>query len=146
MGGEYGVVTVIEGQLNLERAVVLQFGGSVAADRIALVKAAPVKKDNAPAVFKLGGGVDCAKAKLGPAPSTDLQIGGSGEIEIVAIPQIGGDDPPAADDFATGWAAHAAPAPCAYRGSGPRRDHPTQTRRWAREAAATRARERQCHW
>jgi hypothetical protein len=34
----------------------LQFGRSAAA-RITLVKAAPVKQDNAPAVFEFGGGV-----------------------------------------------------------------------------------------
>jgi len=70
----------------ISRAIVLQFGRSVAADRIALVKAAPVKKDNAPAVFEFGGGVDCTKPKLGPARSTDLLIGWTDEIEIIAIP------------------------------------------------------------
>ena len=58
VGGEDGVVTVVERQLDFERAVVLQFGRSVAADRIALVKAAPVKKDDAPAVFEFGGSLD----------------------------------------------------------------------------------------
>ena len=100
MDGENGVVTFVEGQLDFERAVVLQFGRSVAADRIALVKAAPVKKDNAPAVFEFGGGVDCTKAKLGPALSTDLQIGWSGEIEILAI-----DLPP--EKWTPGYAAFA---------------------------------------
>jgi hypothetical protein len=40
-----------------------------------LVKAAPAKEDDAPAVFELGSGVDRAKGKLGPALSTDLEIG-----------------------------------------------------------------------
>ena len=86
MSGENGVVTVIEGQLDFERAIVMQLGRSVAADPIALVKATPVKKDHAPAVFEFGGGVDCTKAKLGPALSTDLEIGWCDEIEVIAIP------------------------------------------------------------
>ena len=52
MGGEDGLVTVVECELDFERAIVLQFGRSIAADRIALVKAAPVKKHDAPAVFE----------------------------------------------------------------------------------------------
>jgi hypothetical protein len=72
VGGEDGVVTTIKRQRDFKRAVVVQFGRSVAADRIALVKAAPVKKDNAAAVFEFGGGADRTKAKLGPPVSTDL--------------------------------------------------------------------------
>jgi len=45
-----------------------------------------VEKDNAPTVFEFGGGVDCTKPKLSPARSTDLLIGWTDEIEIIAIP------------------------------------------------------------
>ena len=109
VSGEGGIVAIIEGQLNFESTVVLQLGRSAAGDLVTLVKAAPAKEDDAPPVFELGSGVDRAKGKLGPALSTDLEMGWSGEIEIIAIPQIGRDDPPAPDHFATGRAAHAAP-------------------------------------
>jgi hypothetical protein len=42
-------------------------------------------------------GVDSTKGELGPAVIADLEMGRLDEIEIVAVPKIGLDDPPSAD-------------------------------------------------
>ena len=51
------------------------------------------------AIFEFGSGVDGTEGKLGPAVIADLEIGRFDEIEIVAVPQIGLDDPPSASEF-----------------------------------------------
>jgi len=70
------------------------------------MNAAPPERDDAGAIFEFGSGVDGAEGKLGPAVIADLEIGRFDKIEIVAIPKIGLEDPPPANQFARGWASH----------------------------------------
>ena len=98
--GEDGVVAVVEGQLDLDRAVVRQLGGAVAGDRVAFVEAAPAEENDGLRVLQCAAGGDAAEGKLGPPVAADLEVGRLDPIEVIAVPQIGRDDAPAADQFA----------------------------------------------
>jgi hypothetical protein len=104
--GEDGVVTIVERQLDFEGAIVLQFGRAIARDLVAFVEAAPSEKNDSSAVFDFGGGLDGTEGKFCPTVTTHPEIGWPREIEVVAIPQIGFDNPPLADEFAGGRAHH----------------------------------------
>jgi len=51
-----------------------------------------------------------AEGELCPAIAADGQMHRPGQVKIGAIPGVGRDDLPTADDLACGWPAHA-PAP-----------------------------------
>src|SRR6516164_2396361 len=99
------VVAIVEGQLDFDGAVILQLGRSVSTNFVSLVKAAPAEKHDAAAIFEFARSIDGAENKFGPAVIGDLEIGRFDEIEVVAIPQIGLDDPPPANQLA-GRAGH----------------------------------------
>ena len=86
---EDGIVAVVEGEFDLDGAVVLKFGRSVAGDLVALVEAMPSEEDGALGVFELCGGMDDAEGELRPSVVADPEIGRLDEIEIVAIPYVG---------------------------------------------------------
>jgi len=108
--GEDGVVTIVERQLDFEGAIVLQFGRAIARDLVAFVEAVPSEKDDSSAIFDFGGGRDGTEGKFCPTVTTHSKIGWAREIEIIATPQIGFDNPPLADEFAGGRARHGANA------------------------------------
>jgi len=108
--GEDGVVTIVERQLDFKGAIVLQFGRAIARDLIAFVEAAPSEKNDSSAVLDFGGGFDGTEGKFCPTVTTHPEIGWPRKIEIVAIPQIGFDNPPLAKEFAGGRAHHGADA------------------------------------
>jgi hypothetical protein len=60
---------------------------------VAFVEAAPSEKNDSSAVFDFGGGLDGTEGKFCPTVTTHPEIGWPREIEIVAIPQIGFDNP-----------------------------------------------------
>src|SRR5215471_16473771 len=108
--GEDGIVAVVERELDLDRAVVLQFGRSVAGDLIAFVKAAPAEEDDGLGVFDLAAGGDASEGKFRPPVAADLKVGRLDHIEIVAVPQIGFDNLPTANQFTHCRAGHGAAA------------------------------------
>lgn len=73
----------------------MQFGRC--GDLVAFVETAPTEEDDGTGVFEFAAGGDTAEGERRPAVAGDLEIGRLDKIEVVAIPQIGFDDPPAAD-------------------------------------------------
>ena len=108
LGCEGGVVAVVERQLDLEGAVVLKFGGGVARDFVAFIAAILVEEDDSLGVFDLAAGLEGTEGELGAAVVADREMRRLGQIEIVAIPEIGPGDPPPPDDLAHIGAAHGA--------------------------------------
>src|SRR5947209_6739288 len=94
------IVPSIERQLYFDSAIVLQLGRSTAGDFISFVKSAPSEKNDCLAVFELHGGLDHPECKLAPAIPSDLDIGRLNKIEVIAVPNIRFENPPAADDLA----------------------------------------------
>jgi hypothetical protein len=63
---EDGFVTVVVGELNLDRPVVEEFGGSFALDLIAFFTSVPAKADRVAGVFDLEDGLESAEGDSRP--------------------------------------------------------------------------------
>jgi hypothetical protein len=87
-------------------AVILEFGRSVAGDLFAFVETAPAEEDDSTGIFELAARRDAPEGEFRSSLVPDLEIGRLDEIKIVPIPQIGLDDPPPADKFASSGAGH----------------------------------------
>ena len=86
--------------------VVFEFGRSGAADLVAFVETRPIEENDAAAALEFQGGVDGAEGELASSVPGKGYLGRLDQIEIVAIPEIGLDDPPPADQFTARGGAH----------------------------------------
>src|SRR5262245_50791415 len=103
---EDGLVAVVVGESDFDRAVVEQFGVAVAADFVHLVATAPREEDHRWAVADIEAGLQSAEGNLAVVVCPDGDRGGPVEVEIIAIPQIGLDDAPASDQLAARGRSH----------------------------------------
>jgi hypothetical protein len=99
----------VVGELDLDCAVVEEFGGSFALDLVAFFASVPAKADRVAGLFDLEDGLESAESDFA-APRGDRQGRRTAEIEVSAIPEIGFDDPPAADQAAVGRGLHVEPS------------------------------------
>jgi hypothetical protein len=86
----------VVGEFNLDRPVVEGFGGSFAFDRVALLASGPAEADRVAGVFHFEAGLQGAEGDFA-ALRGDRDGRRTAEIEVGAIPEVGLDDPPAAD-------------------------------------------------
>lgn len=103
MGLENGLFAKMVSELDLEGAVVEKLGRTGAFDVVRLVEAFPCKERHGAAVFEVEAGLHGAEPDLAAAIGADGDRGGPDQVEMIAISQIGLDNPPAADDLAVGW-------------------------------------------
>ena len=94
------------GELDFERAVVLEFGRSGSGDLVSLVEAGPGEEDQRPGVFEVEAGLHGCEGDLAVAVGLDDDHGRLGQVEMVAVPYIGLDDPPPADQLTVHGCAH----------------------------------------
>ena len=94
-------------ELDLQRAVIEQFGGSGAADLVHFVEPGPGEEDRGAAVLEIEAGLHGSEGDLAMAVGSNDHHGEVDEIEVVAIPQIGLDDPSFADQRMGGHVDHA---------------------------------------
>jgi hypothetical protein len=83
------------GELNLDRAIVEEFGGSFAINLVALFATDPMEADRIASVFDFEAGLQGAEGDFA-ALRGDRQPRGAAEVEVSAIPEVGLDDPPSA--------------------------------------------------
>ena len=102
------------GEFDLDRAVVEEFGGSFAADLVAFVGSGPAKPIESRA-YSTSRPASMAPKAISPPCAVIVSVAGPHEIEVSAIPDIGLDDPPPADQSAVRRGLHAA-APGAWAG------------------------------
>jgi hypothetical protein len=105
-GLEDGFVTVSVGELDLDRAVFEEFGRSFAVDLVAFLASGPVEADRIARVFDLEAGLQGAEGDFA-ALRGDRQGRWAAEVEVSAVPEVGFDDPPAADQAAVRRGPHA---------------------------------------
>ena len=86
------------GEGDLDGAVVVEFGGAGTSDFVAFVEAGPGEEDHRAAVFELEAGLHGAVGDLAMAVGADGHGGGDDQVEVVTIPQVGLDEPAAADE------------------------------------------------
>jgi hypothetical protein len=89
-------------ELDLKGAVFKHFDRTGASDVVHLVEAFPGEEHHGAAVFEVETGLHGTEDDLAPAIGADGERGGSDQVEMGAIPYIGLDDPPAADDLLVG--------------------------------------------
>jgi hypothetical protein len=83
--------------LDLQRAVVEEFGGPRASDFVHFVEALPVEGDVGASIGEFEARLERAEGDL-PAPvGADVQHGRPAEVEVVSLPEVGCDDPPPTD-------------------------------------------------
>jgi hypothetical protein len=99
------LVAVVVCELDLEGAVVEKFGGSFAID-LAFLASGPVEADRVARVFDFEAGFQGAEGDFA-ALRGDRQRRRAAEIEVSAVPEVGLDDPPAADQPAIRRGLHA---------------------------------------
>ena len=95
---------------DLDCAVVEQFGGAVAASLVHLVKASPCEEHHGLAVAEVEAGLNGAEGDCAAIVSADCKRGGAAQVELGAIPDIGFDNTPWANQGAVGERAHAGAA------------------------------------
>ena len=103
---EEGFIAVVVGEFDLDRAVVEEFGGSFASDLVAFVASGPAEADRVAGVFDIETSLHGSKGDFA-ALRGDGQRRRTAEVEVIAIPKVGLDDPPAADQAAVGRGLHA---------------------------------------
>jgi len=89
----------VVGELDLDRAVVEEFGGPFAIDLVAFVASDPMKADRVACVFDFVTGLRGAKGDFASLCS-DRQPRRPAEIEVSPVPEVDLDDPPTADQSA----------------------------------------------
>lgn len=87
-------------EVDFERAVVFEVGGALAGDLVAFVAAVPVEPDGISCVREIETGFEGAGRDLAMTVGADDKPRRIGEVEIISIPQVGGDDSSAADHLA----------------------------------------------
>ena len=87
-------------------AVVEQLGGPIALDLVAFLASGPTEADRVAGVFDFKAGFQGAEGDFA-AFGSDRQHRRTTEIEVSAVPDVGLDDPPAADQAAVRRGLHA---------------------------------------
>jgi hypothetical protein len=103
---EDGFVAISVCELDLESAVVEEFGGPFALNLVAFLAAGPVKANRVPGIFDFQAGLQGAEGDFATMVG-DRDRRCPTEIEMIAIPDVGLDDPPAADQSAVRWGLQA---------------------------------------
>ena len=70
-------------------------------------KSFPREPDRRPAVFDVEAGLESAEGDFAATVVGDRDGRWPTEVEMIAIPNVGLDDPPTADECAVRWRAHA---------------------------------------
>ena len=83
------------GEGDLDRAIIKQFGVAVAGDLVDIVKSGPLEVDQVLAVAEIEARLQRAESDFTMALGSDRNRCRLDQVEMVAIPQIGLDDPPA---------------------------------------------------
>ena len=91
---------------DLDEAVIEKFGGSFSGDFVALVESGSREGDGGPAVFDVERRLHGAEGDFAMVASPDRDRRRTAEVEIIAIPDVGFDDPPAADQLVVRRRAH----------------------------------------
>ena len=104
---EDSFVAVSVFKLDLDRAVVEEFGGPFAIDFVAFFATGPVEADRVACVFDFETGLQSAEGDFA-ALRGDRQLRRAAEIKVSAVPEVSLDDPPAADQSAVRRGVHAA--------------------------------------
>jgi hypothetical protein len=105
-GFEDGFVAVVVGELDLDCSVVEEFCGSFAFELISFIASGPTEADRVAGVFNFEAGLPSTEGNFS-ALRGDRQRRRTAQIEVSAIPNVGLDDPPAADQAAVGRRLHA---------------------------------------
>ena len=92
---DFVAVSVFE--LDLKCAVVEEFGGSFALDFVAFFATDPMEADRVARVFDFETGLQGAEGDFA-ALRGDRQPRGAAKVQVSAIPEVGLNDPPAADE------------------------------------------------
>src|SRR5271157_5552859 len=93
-------VAVAVGEFDLDRAVVVEFGRAVAGNLVRFVRSFPGEPDRIVAVFDVETRMERAEGYFAPTVVADRHRRRPAEVEIGAIPNVGLEDPPAADELA----------------------------------------------
>lgn len=96
----------MELELDLQRAVVEEFCGARAPDFVHFVAALPVEGDVGISIGDVEAGLERSEGDLAMPIGADVEHGRPAEVEVAAIPELGRDDPPAADQPASHRSAH----------------------------------------
>ena len=94
-------------EFNLDGAVVEQFGGTVARDFVHFVEPLPREPDRRPTVFDVEADLESAEGDFAVTVVGDRDRRRPTEVEMIAIPNVGLDDPPPSDELAVRRRAHA---------------------------------------
>lgn len=93
-------------ELDLQRAVVEEFGGPRAPDMVHFVETLPFEGDVEASIGELEARLERTEGDLAAAVGCDDQRGGLDQVEMVALPDVGLDDPPPADQPTAHWGGH----------------------------------------
>ena len=97
---------MVVGELDLEGAVVLTLGGAGAAHLVHLVKALPGEEYQGATVLEVEACLHGTEGDLAESVGLDAQHGEFDQVQVVAVPDVGLDDPLAADQLAVHGCAH----------------------------------------
>src|SRR3546814_6171570 len=97
---------MVVGELDLECGVFLEFGGAGAANIVRLVETLPGEEHRGATVLEVEACLHGAEGDLAVAVGLDDQHGGLDQVQVVAVPDVGLDDPPAADQLAVHRRVH----------------------------------------
>ena len=98
------------GEDDLDGAVIEQFCMTLAGDFVHFVESGPCEEDRRGAVAEVERRLHRAEGDFATVASADGDRRGAAEVEIGAIPKIGLDDAPTADQLAVPRHAHAGTA------------------------------------
>ena len=93
-------------ELDFDRPVVEQLSRAGTVDVVHFVEPGPGEEDHGAAVFEVEAGLHGAEDDLAVAIRSNGHHGRLDQIEVVTIPEIGLDDPPAANQLAVHWRRH----------------------------------------
>lgn len=109
------LVAMVEAQFDAEEAVILQFCLPVAPDFVHFVISLLGKEDGSAGVLAVKASLHAPEGEPAVSVVFNGQAGRFDEVEVVAIPQIGFDDPPVADQGACALACHGGAAASSRR-------------------------------
>ena len=88
------MVAVMEAELDVQKAVILQFRSPAATDLVHFVRSLPSKESEAAGVLAVSAALHAAEGERAVSMTFIGHVGRFDEVEVLAIPQIGLDDPP----------------------------------------------------
>ena len=93
-------------ELDLQRAVLEEFGRPGTSDLVEVIVTFPVEGSVGVSVGDLKACLEGAEGDLAVPVGADVQLGRPAEVELAVIPEVGRDDPPATDHHAIQRRAH----------------------------------------